>query len=167
MPQSPSLEPATCFILQTNASASRVEATGPRMIEPRIVNEIFAVSPQIEAADIVDLAARGFARVVNNRPDGEAPDQPSSATMEAAARAAGLDYLWEPVTGGPTPSQADAMLEATRDGKKTLAFCRSGTRSITAWAIGQARAGAMTVDELVSLGEKAGYDLAWLRGAFR
>ena len=65
--------------------------------------------------------------------------------MEAAARLAGLDYLWIPVTGGPTPSQADAMLEATRDGRKTLAFCRSGTRSITAWAIGQARAGAMPV----------------------
>lgn len=133
----------------------------------RTVTPTFAVAPQIGVGDLAVAAAEGFVRVVNNRPDGEAPGQPASAVMEAAARAAGLDYLWEPVTGAPTPSQADAVFEATRDGGKTLAFCRSGTRSITAWAIGQARAGAMTVDDLVSLGDKAGYDLSWLRGAIR
>ncbi len=137
------------------------------MTDFRNVTPTFAVAPQIEAEDLAVAVEQGFARVINNRPDGEAPGQPSHAAMEAAARSAGLDYLWIPVTGGPTPSQADAVFEAVRDGKKTLAFCRSGTRSITAWAIGQARAGATTVDELVALSERAGYDLSWLRGAVR
>lgn len=137
------------------------------MTEFRTVTPTFAVAPQINAEDIAAAAAQDYRRVINNRPDGETPGQPTSAAIEAAARSAGLDYLWIPVTGGPTPSQADAMFEATRDGKATLAFCRSGTRSITAWAIGQARAGAMPVDDLVALGEQAGYDLSWLRGAVR
>ena len=131
------------------------------------VTPTFSVAPQIAAEDMATAADEGFTRVINNRPDGEAPGQPSNASMAAAARAAGLDYFWEPVTGGPTPSQADAMFEATRDGGKTLAFCRSGTRSINTWAVGQARAGATTIEDLVSLGERAGYDLSWLRGAFR
>ena len=133
----------------------------------RTVTPTFSVAPQIGAEDLTIAAAEGFARVINNRPDGEAPGQPTNAAMEAAARAAGLDYLWIPVTGGPTPSQADAVHAATRDGVKSLAFCRSGTRSITAWALGQARSGAMAADDLIPLGEAAGYDLSWLRGAVR
>ena len=75
--------------------------------------------------------------------------------MAAAAEAAGLDYLWIPVVGTPTPEQADAQARAAARGK-TLAFCRSGTRSITAWAMGQARAGAIPVDEIIRLGRGGG-----------
>ena len=80
--------------------------------------------------------------LINNRPDGEAPGQPTDAAMAAAAQAAGLEYLWIPIVGSPTPAQADAQVQAAADGK-TLAFCRSGTRSITAWALGQSRSGAI------------------------
>ncbi len=132
------------------------------MIEPRRVTDLFAVSPQIKAEDLSDLALQGFERVINNRPDGEAPGQPSNTAMAAAASAAGLDYVWIPITGSPTPGQADAQVHAASEGK-TLAFCRSGTRSITAWAMGQARAGAVPTEELLLLGEGAGYDLSWLR----
>ncbi len=131
----------------------------------RTVTPTFSVASQIAPDDLSKAVAQGFTRVINNRPDGETPDQPSSATIEAAARAAGLDYVWDPVIGGPTLAQADAMFRATNDSGKTLAFCRSGTRSINTWALGQLRSGAMTADELVPLGERAGYDLSWLRGA--
>jgi uncharacterized protein (TIGR01244 family) len=40
-----------------------------------------------------------------------------------------------------------------------LAYCRSGTRSITAWALGEA-AGGRDPNELVRLARDAGYDLA-------
>jgi len=40
-----------------------------------------------------------------------------------------------------------------------LAYCRSGTRSITAWALGEA-AGGRDRNELVKLAQGAGYDLA-------
>ena len=133
----------------------------------KTVTPNFAVASQIGIADLAVAAEQGFVRVINNRPDGESPAQPAGATMEAAAKAAGMDYRWIPVIGAPTPEQADAMASATSDGGKTLAFCRSGTRSITAWAIGQARSGAMPVNDLIQLGDAAGYDLSWLRGALR
>ena len=43
----------------------------------------------------------GFKSVVNNRPDFEfESDQPTNADIEAAARAAGLEYRHLPVDGG-------------------------------------------------------------------
>lgn len=105
-------------------------------------------------------AAEGFVLVINNRPDGEDPSQPSSATIEAAARAAGMDYLYAPVRGGPTPDQVATVREAVeRAGGPVLAFCRSGTRSIVTWSIGQALAGADR-QTLVRQGLEAGYDLS-------
>ena len=90
-----------------------------------------------------------------------APDQPPSAEMEKAAHAAGLDYVHIPFAGRPTPEQARAVLEAAEaaDGP-VLAFCRSGTRSITAWSLGQAQAGRRPASELIALAADAGYDLS-------
>jgi uncharacterized protein (TIGR01244 family) len=47
---------------------------------------------------------------------------------------------------------------AAADGP-VLAFCRSGTRSITAWALGQAQDGRDPA-ELARLAAIAGYDLS-------
>ncbi|MDE2487093.1 MAG: TIGR01244 family phosphatase, partial [Alphaproteobacteria bacterium] len=81
--------------------------------------------------------------------------------IEAAARAAGLAYFHIPVSGGPTPAQVETMQRVLADAAKpTLAFCRSGTRSIMTWAIGQALSGARSREELVGLGREAGYDLS-------
>jgi uncharacterized protein (TIGR01244 family) len=129
----------------------------------RTVTPTFSVAPQIAVDDLAAAKAEGFSRVINNRPDGEAMGQPSSAAMSAAAELAGLDYVWNPIVGAPTPEQADTQALVASGAGRTLAFCRSGTRSITAWAMGQARSGALSADELVRLGEGAGYDLSWLR----
>jgi uncharacterized protein (TIGR01244 family) len=43
---------------------------------------------------------------------------------------------------------------------KVLLFCRSGTRSINTWALGQAMSGKRSRDELMQLGYDAGYDLS-------
>jgi len=45
-----------------------------------------------------------------------------------------------------------------------LAFCRSGTRSIVTWSIGQAQAGAISRSDLIGLGREAGYDLSGVLG---
>jgi uncharacterized protein (TIGR01244 family) len=42
---------------------------------------------------------------------------------------------------------------------RILAFCRSGNRSILAWAMGEAMAGTRTPAELIELGDAAGYNL--------
>lgn len=135
------------------------------MADIRMVTEDFAVAPQIAPAELGEVAARGFKLVINNRPDGEAPDQPSSRAIETAARAAGLDYLHVPVVGGPRPDQVQAVHEAAKAaGGPVFAFCRSGTRSIVTWAIGQAQHHDRPRDELVRLGRQAGYDLSAVLG---
>ena len=135
------------------------------MSDIRKVTEEFAVAPQIAPADMAQAAKDGFVLVINNRPDGEAPDQPDSGRMEAAARAAGLAYVHIPVRGGPTPDQVEAVAEAVAGAKgPVLAFCRSGTRSINTWSLGQAASGARPRDELVRLGADAGYDLSGVLG---
>ena len=131
------------------------------MSDFRRVTDSLSVSPQVTEADMVRAAAEGFVLVINNRPDGEDPSQPSSATIEAAARAAGLDYVHVPVRGGPGPEQVEAVRLAIESAKgPVLAFCRSGTRSIVTWSIGQALAGEADRETLVSQGAAAGYDLS-------
>ena len=54
------------------------------------VDETITVAHLIEPEDVAAIRDAGFVAIVNNRPDNEAPDQPSGAEIEAAARAAGL-----------------------------------------------------------------------------
>lgn len=131
------------------------------MTEFRPVTEDFAVAPQIAADDLVRAAEMGFRQVVNNRPDGEEYGQPESAQMAAAAKAAGLAYAHIPVRGMPGREQVEA-LEAVLAQGPTLAFCRSGTRSIATWALAEAVSGRRTRDEIVRLCAAAGYDMSGL-----
>jgi uncharacterized protein (TIGR01244 family) len=136
------------------------------MAEIRKVTSDFAVAPQITPEDVAEIAGEGFVKLINNRPDSEVPGQPASAEIEAAARAAGLDYVFIPFVGRPTPEQARAQAEAAAAASgPVLAFCRSGTRSITAWSLGQAAAGSRSRQELIALGAGAGYDLTAALGA--
>jgi uncharacterized protein (TIGR01244 family) len=120
------------------------------------------VSGQIAPANVAGLEVR---IVINNRPDGEEAGQPCSADIEAAARAAGLDYRHIPIAGGISAAQVEAMAEALEAGP-ALAFCRSGTRSTYLWALARANRGA-DAEMLVARAAEAGYDLrpiaAWLR----
>lgn len=135
------------------------------MSDFRRVTDEFTTAPQISLADVAEAARLGFKTVINNRPDGEDPAQPSSAEMEAAAKAAGLAYHHIPVRGGPTPDQVEQTREllSTAEGP-ILAFCRSGTRSIVTWSLAQATSGAKAPDELIGLGRAAGYDLSGVLG---
>ena len=131
----------------------------------RKVTDDFFVAPQIEPADVARAKAEGFVLLINNRPDGEAPGQPTNQELEAAAKAAGLPYVHIPVRGGPMPDQIEAeheLLEQTEG--PVLAWCRSGTRSITTWTIGEALAGTRSRQELIELAAGAGYDLSGLLG---
>ncbi|HWF01722.1 MAG TPA: TIGR01244 family sulfur transferase [Caulobacteraceae bacterium] len=127
------------------------------MAEFRRVTDDFWVSPQISVQEVAQAKALGFVAIVNNRPDGEAPGQPASREIEAAARALGMNYLHAPVSGPPTP-EAIVAVDAVASGRKTLAFCRSGTRSIVTWTLGQTR--KRPRDEIVRLAGEAGYDVS-------
>ena len=133
------------------------------MTDFRHVTDEFSVAPQISVADVVEAKAQGFTAIVCNRPDGEDPGQPSAAEIAAAAQAAGLTYTHIPVRGAPGPAEVEAMRQAVdaADGP-VLAYCRSGTRSITTWTIGEALAGTRSRQELIQLAAGAGYDLSGL-----
>lgn len=135
------------------------------MSDFRRVTEDLSVAPQISVADVDEAARQGFRTIINNRPEGEAPDQTPGAEIEAAARAAGLAYVEIPIRGGPTPEQVDTTLKVLAEaGTPVLAYCRSGTRSIVTWSICQATSGARSRDELIGLGREAGYDLTGVLG---
>ncbi len=90
------------------------------------------VAPQLDPAAMAWAAQAGFKSVINNRPDFEGgPDQPTSATMEAAATAAGLRYAYLPVApAAQTPEEIARFAALLAElPNPILAFCRSGTRS--------------------------------------
>jgi len=120
-----------------------------------------SVTTQIAVADIAVLAAQGFRSIINNRPDGEEAGQTASATLAAAAKQAGLDYRHIPVVPGQLQdSQVTAFAAALADlPAPVLAFCRTGTRSSTLWAL-QATGSA---DNILETARAAGYDLSGLR----
>lgn len=118
------------------------------------------VSGQITPSEVEDLKNRGVTMIVNNRPDGEEPGQPTGREIEKAAQAAGIAYRAAPIHRGIGPADVNAMCAAfaSADGK-LLAYCRSGTRSTLAWALARRKQGA-TLEELAEAAARAGVDLA-------
>lgn len=127
----------------------------------RTIDDSISVAPQIRTEDVAEAAARGFAMIINNRPDGEEPGQPRGGDIREAARAAGLAYVAIPITpGGFSPDQIKAMQQALESAEgPVLAFCRSGTRSTFCWALARGAAGE-DADELVRKAASAGYDIS-------
>lgn len=86
---------------------------------------------QITPEQIADIVAKGFKTIINNRPDGEEPNQPKSSDIEAAAKAAGLHYKEIPFASSElnqfhVEEFADYFNQAEQP---ILMFCRTGNRS--------------------------------------
>ncbi|NWG70884.1 MAG: TIGR01244 family phosphatase [Parvularculaceae bacterium] len=123
----------------------------------------FLVSPQIRPTDIATAKAAGVTLVINNRPDGEDPLQPKGADIADAARGAGIAYVAIPIgAAGVSDTDIDAFEAAMSKNKgKTLAFCRTGTRSTVLRALARARSG-VEPDALIEEAAAAGYNIAGL-----
>lgn len=114
----------------------------PSTLPLRAVAPDICVAPQLTPDAMAEAARAGFRSVVNNRPDFEfGPDQPTNASIEAAARAAGLEYRFLPVAGSyQTPEQIAAFARLLEElPRPILAFCRSGNRSANLYVQTQAR----------------------------
>jgi len=125
----------------------------------------FAIAPQPAPQDMAALAAAGFGSVICNRPDDEVPPGLRAADLDAAARAAGLDFAAIPVHHAPI---ADASIAAEHRALSDLpgphfAYCRSGYRSSVIWAL--ALAGDRPTDALIEALAQAGFDVPDLRDA--
>ena len=134
------------------------------MVEFKKLRDGMLASPQIEVEDIARAKEAGVTLIINNRPDGEASDQPAGAEIEAAAQASGIAYRAIPVSSaGFSLPQIEEMQTALDEAEGTvLAFCRSGTRSTILWALAKAKSGA-PVDQLSDDASAAGYDLSGIR----
>jgi len=124
------------------------------------VDKTFAVSPQITAAEVAELAQQGYKTIICNRPDGEGNDQPLFHEIEEAAGKFGLQVHYLPVVSGAvTDEDADKFAEAFESAPKPVfAYCRSGTRSITLWSL--SRAGKMPLADILVAAKGAGYDMS-------
>lgn len=132
------------------------------MNEPRRLTDDISVGAFVAPDKLAELAPK-FRTIINNRPDSEEPGQPTSAEIEAEARRLGFDYVHIPVVPGQiTDEQVAAFGNAIRSKKgPVLAFCRSGQRAATLWALSQV--GKRSVDHILKAVAAAGYDLSALR----
>ncbi|MGM0559701.1 MAG: TIGR01244 family sulfur transferase [Pseudomonadota bacterium] len=126
----------------------------------RKIDDSLAVSPQIAVDDLPKLAAEGYRAVICNRPDGEGGDQPSFEEIERAARENGMEARYLPVESGLVRDEnADDFAEAMRTlPGPVLAYCRSGTRSATLWALSEAK--RRPLPEILGKTKTAGYDMS-------
>ena len=102
-------------------------------MEFRQIAEDLAVAGQITADQVAAIKDAGFKSLVCNRPDNEEYNQPRAGDIEAAAKAAGLEYRLVPVSSGNiTQSNVEDMAKALEDlPRPLLAYCRSGARSFS------------------------------------
>jgi sulfide:quinone oxidoreductase len=131
-------------------------------IELKKINDAFSVSGQISIEDVRTLAGQGVKSLICNRPDGEAADQPNVTEIEAAAIEAGMELAYLPVISGNFTDQdlSDFLSTIERLPAPVHAYCRTGTRSITLWALSQRDQGLQSARELLALAQGHGYDLS-------
>ncbi|XOV80223.1 MAG: TIGR01244 family sulfur transferase [Aestuariibacter sp.] len=125
------------------------------------VTEQFSVAPQIVRDDLMVIKAGGYKTIICHRPDSEESQQPSYTEIKAAALALGLTFHYQPVRSGhlcaTDVDDFGKLLQASQ--APILAYCRSGRRSISLWAMTMLVAGKHSREELLQLSLNAGYDL--------
>jgi uncharacterized protein (TIGR01244 family) len=128
----------------------------------RVGDKVFvAVAPKRGNYDIEEVAKGGINLIINNRPDGESPDQMSSAEIEAEARALGMDYVHIPVMPAKiTDDQITAMVEAIKRGGDgyILVTCRTGMRAMIMYALAQSKIGVNS-EPMIASAKAMGFDI--------
>ena len=106
-------------------------------MEYRQISDQYSVAGQVLPQDVAAIKAAGFNSVICNRPDGEQPGQPSAASVEAAAKAAGLEFRYIPVISGQVTGENVAEQAAALQDLKgpVFAYCRSGARSTNLYGL--------------------------------
>lgn len=139
------------------------------MADIRKVTDSFAVAPQIDVDDFASIKEEGFTNIVNNRPDDETFGQMPSATAKVKSGEFGMEYTAIPISG---PNDFMKSMRALNDAIASaegpvLAYCRSGTRSISLWSLAQVKSGAETPESAMEKAQAAGYDLSHMEPMMR
>lgn len=125
----------------------------------KTLTPLISVAGQIVEHDMAVIAQAGFKSIICNRPDGEGSDQPGFKEIEQAALAAGLVIRYLPVESGKVSDEQGKAFGALMEElpKPVLAYCRTGMRSTTMWAL--ANAEKMPLPTIIETASKAGYDM--------
>lgn len=90
-----------------------------------------SISGQLTADDVRQLHKEGIKTIINNRPDGEATDQPTSQEIATVCDELGINYKQIAFAGGAmTLEHVQAFADFYNQCPKPVhLFCRSGNRS--------------------------------------
>lgn len=132
------------------------------MAEPKVVvpNKL-SVMAQPEIGEVESLSQQGYRAIINNRPDGESPEQPSAADVRAEAHKHGMHYEHMPVTlNSITREDVLAFRESfTLAPAPVVAHCRTGKRSYLLWAAGEVIDGGRSARDLIDQARALGLDV--------
>ena len=128
----------------------------------KIIYENFYAANQIQAKDIAQLKQEKFECVLCNRPDNEEQDQPSVEMIKSQCLANGIEFLHLPISPGDFNLEVIMETEKVlKTAKKTLAYCRTGTRSTMLWAFAKTK--DLEVDEVLKITDHSGYNFQHLK----
>lgn len=124
------------------------------------IDDKLTVSGQLCVADVAALAEQGVKVLICNRPDGEGNDQCSFTEIQTEAEKHCMQCHYLPVVSGRVQdSDAEAFGKVLDETTEPVhAYCRSGMRSTTLWAL--SRGDKQPLTEIVSAARKAGYDMS-------
>lgn len=128
-------------------------------MDVRTISDRLSVGPQLTPSDMAEVARLGFRAVICNRPDGEGPDQPTFEEVAAAAADYGLEARYLPIVAGKVSDDDATAFDAALTGLPgpVLAYCRTGTRSTTLWALSQAD--RLDLPRILRTAKNADYDM--------
>ena len=129
-------------------------------MEYKQIDSGLTVSGQLTVNDLPALAEKGVKTLICNRPDGEGGDQPGFKEIEAKATELGMSCHYLPVVSGKVSDEDAASFGELLSGQSAPvhAYCRSGMRSTTLWAL--SRGEEMSLTDIVDAAAKAGYDMS-------
>ncbi len=132
-------------------------------MDKRIISPQFSVSDQVKPNDVAQLAADGVKTIIVNRPDGEGPDQVNVSEIQLLAENNRIAVHYLPVKSGAVQEEEAVefgkLLESSE--KPIHAYCRTGMRSVTLWALSQAQAGS-SFESIQNIIAPTGYDISGL-----
>jgi len=129
------------------------------------IDDTISIGGQITTADVQRLNDSGFKSIICNRPDNEDLTQTDFADIEEAAKALGMEMRYVPISHGGLSMGDIEDFGAARDAmdRPHFAYCRSGMRTSSIWALHQATTGA-EVEEILAKAASAGFRLDHMSG---
>lgn len=126
------------------------------------VNNDLSVAGQLQPGELGALREAGFRSIICNRPDGEAPDQPTFGEIEEQARKLCMQARYLPVVPGAIGDEHGVAFGAllAELPKPILGYCRTGRRTAALWALSES--GRQPAADILAAAKGAGFDLGEL-----